>query len=250
MSLVKCSWPPAPENLTLADDAVHVWCVDLQRSPTEIAALFQLLAADERQRAEQFYFERDRHSFTVCRGLLRVVLGRYLGQSPDTIQFCYGDRGKPALASEVMPLQFNVSHSHGMALYAITLKARVGVDLEKMRSLRDVEQLTRRFFAEREAELISQLYGDAQQQAFFNAWTRKEAFLKATGHGLAYELNQVEVSLLPGEPAQLLRIPGEEKTSHAWWLQALEPLPGYAAALVVEGQPQQLDCWQLPDELL
>jgi 4'-phosphopantetheinyl transferase len=227
----------------LSNNDVHVWRASLEQPVAQIQKLAQTLSEDERVRAERFYLERDRKHFTVGRGLLRTILSHYLKIEPDQLRFCYGPRGKPALVpSNHSTLQFNLSHSQGIAVYAITRDRQIGIDLEYMRPTSDIEQLAKRFFSPREYTAIRSLSPNQKPEAFFNAWTRKEAYLKATGEGLAH-LETIEVSLLPGEPARLLNV-GDSQASVAWSLQALTPATNYVAALAVEGHDWHLTCWQ------
>jgi 4'-phosphopantetheinyl transferase len=237
-------WNRPPDNVVLSSQDVHVWRAELEQPTAWIEKLLQTLSEDEQIRAKRFYYERDRKHFIVGRGLLRTILGRYIGVAPQQIQFCYGSRGKPSLAATGTDsaIQFNLSHSQGLALYAITRDRQIGVDLEYIRSTSDVEKLAQRFFSPRESAIIHSLPLDQKQIAFFHAWTCKEAYLKATGEGLA-QLEQVEVSLDLEEPPRLLSIK-ENCQPPTWWsLQALTPAADYMATLAVEGQNWHLACW-------
>ncbi len=244
----KLLWELPPTHWELSSNAVHVWCASLEQDATRIQQLARTLSEDELTRAKRFYFERDRNHFIVGRGLLRTILREYTGIEPNQIEFTYGTRGKPALKHPANHnrLQFNVSHSQGLILYAITCDRAIGIDLECIRPTSDVESLAKRFFSAREYAAISNLPPQQKQEAFFNAWTRKEAYLKATGEGLA-QLEQVEVSLIPGEPPQLLSIQQDVQAAKQWSLQALTPATGYIAAVAVEGHDWCLNCWQWPE---
>ncbi|HIK29072.1 MAG TPA: 4'-phosphopantetheinyl transferase superfamily protein [Oscillatoriaceae cyanobacterium M7585_C2015_266] len=206
--------------------------------------LAAVLSEDELQRAEGFYLDRDRHRFIVGRGILRTILARYLNKEAREIKFCYGCRGKPALANSNKQLYFNVSHSGGIALYAIAHKREVGIDIEQIREMPDAVAIATQFFSERENAALYALPAEQRLQAFFHAWTRKEAYLKAKGDGLAQPLNSVEVSLAPGEPAQLLRIDGSPAAASRWALADINPAPGFAAALATEAGNFSLAYWQ------
>lgn len=245
------SWNIPPADLVLSSHDVHVWRASLEQSATQVQQLAQILSEDERVRAERFYFERDRKHFTVARGVLRTILGRYLNIEPKQLKFSYGFRGKPALDNTQADsrLQFNLSHSHGLALYAVTRDRQIGIDLEQIRPTSDLEKLAKRFFSSREHAEICSLAPNQKQEAFFNAWTRKEAYLKATGEGLA-QLEQIEVSLVPGEPAALLNIQQDSQAAARWSLQSLIPATGYVAALAAEGHDWHLTCWQWAEEFI
>ena len=192
---------------------MHVWRAALDVPESQVRSLWDTLTADERQRAEHYVFEKDRTHFVVARGLLRVLLGRYLRQDPPHLRFTYGPHGKPALATDTGggALRFNVSHSHGLALYAITRGREVGVDVERIRPEVAQEKIAERFFSPREVTLLRALPAPLQATAFFACWTRKEAYIKATGEGLTLPLDQFDVSLLPGEPPRSCAPPGTHR---------------------------------------
>lgn len=250
MDAPESEWNSPPESLILEDDEVHVWRATLDLPPTDVQALEQILAPDERIRANKFHFLKDRNHFIVARGVLRAILGRYLSRDPRMLQFCYSQYGKPALTTEACsgPLYFNVSHSHGMALYAFSGNLNNGVDIEYIRTDIECEQIAGRFFSPHEVRMLLAVPKKVQQEAFFNCWTRKEAYIKARGLGLSLDLNQFDVSLIPGEPAAILNIREEGQDVSRWSLHALSPAPGYKAALAVEGHPSSIKCWQWTKE--
>jgi 4'-phosphopantetheinyl transferase len=185
----------------------------------------------------------------VARGLLRAILGRYLGCSPADVRFCYGPRGKPALndARGGEALRFNLSHSRGIALYAVTRGREVGVDVEAIRPEVEIASVARRVFSPSERATLHSLPPELQSEAFFNGWTRKEAFIKATGEGLARPLDEFDVSIAPGEPARLLATQPDADEAARWTLRELLPGPGYRAAVAVEGTGWRLAYWRWPD---
>lgn len=239
-------WGPPPANLLLPSDSIHVWCVSLDQSPSRIRHLAQVLAGDERMKAERYHFAQDRRRFIAGRGLLRTILGRYLRIEPSRLQFRYACHGKPALTESFCGgmLRFNLSHSQEFALYAITRGREIGIDLECIRPISDVEQLAARCFSAHENTVFRALPAHERLEAFFNCWTRKEAYLKALGDGMARPLDGFDVSLAPGEPARLLRIEGDPQEASHWFLQELTPASGYVAALAGEGHDWQLKCWR------
>jgi 4'-phosphopantetheinyl transferase len=197
-------------------------------------------------RARRFVFEQHRHHFIAGRGLLRLILGRYLEIEPDRLQFEYGPQGKPELtgAAASSRLTFNLSHSGGLALYAVTYSRQIGVDVEAVRQLEDMEMMAYRFFSATEHTALMTLPPEERPVGFFNCWTRKEAYIKAVGDGLMYPLHKFDVSLQPGRPAELLRVQNDPAAVSRWSLQHLEPAPGYVGALAVAGKTWQLACWQ------
>lgn len=246
------SWYPPPKVLTLGSDEVHVWRASLDLPASRVRGLLQTLAADERARAERFYFQKDREHFIVARGVLRDILGRYLDMQPGQLRFCYSPNGKPALArkSGGDALRFNLSHSHGLALYAFTCGREIGVDIERIRTDFPCEQIAKRFFSPQEYAVFHTLPDSLKQEAFFTFWTCKEAYLKARGDGLLLPLNQFEVSLEKGgtEPVTVLNTKGDSHEDSPWTLHKLPFCPGYVAALVVEGHELQLKYWQWTEE--
>jgi 4'-phosphopantetheinyl transferase len=248
MNLPTLPWRPAPETLILHRDEVHVWRAPLDLPEVQVCRLWSILAGDERQRAERYVFEKDRRHFVVARGVLRVLLGRYLQQDQQQLCFTYGSHGKPALVTATTGelLHFNVSHSHGLALYAMTHGRELGVDVELIRPAVAQEMIAERFFSSREVTILRALPGALQGTAFFACWTRKEAFIKAKGDGLALPLDQFDVSLAPGEPAALLRTAWDPQEAARWTMQDLAPAPGYRAAVAVAGHDWRLVCWDGP----
>lgn len=234
-------WERAPESFRLAPEAVHVWMASLDALPAE--EMLVRLSADERARAERFCFEADRRRFVAGRGLLRGLLGLYLDVDPRGLRFAYGRRGKPSLATADR-LRFNVAHSGGLALLAFARDRELGVDIERERPLPEANAIAERYFSAREGAELRRLPETERAGGFFRCWTRKEAFIKATGEGLSQPLDAFDVSFASGEPARLLRVEGRPEEGGRWWLQDLAPAPGFAGALAVEGRPADLAGWK------
>lgn len=211
--------------------------------------LWQFLVPGEQARAERFIFPKDRTHFVVARGLLRVLLGRYLQRYPQHLYFDYGPHGKPELAPDTGDgsLHFNVSHSHGLALYAITRQRDIGVDVEHVRPGFAEEHIAERFFSPREVAVLRALPVALQSTAFFACWTRKEAFIKARGDGLSLPLDQFDVAFAPGKPAALLYTAWDSHEAARWTLRDLAPGVGYMGAVAVAGHAWQLACWHVPE---
>lgn len=243
-------WSPPARDPELSPHAVHVWRTAIHVPERCLADLRGLLAPGERVRARRFRFERDRRRFTVARGVLRRLLGRYLHVEPAAVELRYGAHGKPRLPEEADGggVRFNLSHSRGWALHAFALGREVGVDVERMRPDTDVARTARRFFSPAEADALMGVAPGRRREAFFECWTRKEAFVKARGEGVALGLRRFEVSLRPGEPAALLRFEGDPAEPARWSLCALDPGEGYKAALAVEGRGWDLACWDYPHD--
>jgi 4'-phosphopantetheinyl transferase len=243
-------WPPAPENVVLAADEIHLWSWPLDLPASRIEALRRALSEEEGRRADRFRTGQLRNRFVAGRGTLRSVLARYLGLQPRQLQLTYEPLGKPVLATAVGPgrLHFNISHSHGLALLAVADGREVGVDLEQIRPMPNAARLVERFFSPQENRQWRRLPPEAQPTAFFQAWTRKEAWLKAIGSGLSFPLSQFCVSLLPGEQARVLSIRGDTAEAAQWWLDSCEPSPGYVAAVAVQGRPAAIRRWAVQQD--
>jgi 4'-phosphopantetheinyl transferase len=228
---------PSSANISIYPHEVHVWSAYLTVSMLQVGAFEQTLTTDERHRANRFRFEPDKTRFIASRGILRDILSRYLNLEPGQVQFAYGEYGKPRLASMIKHagLEFNLSHSGEMAMYAIAHQTQVGIDLEQLRFLNNLEQLARQCLSPRELQAFLTLEPAQQQTTFFHYWTGKEAYLKAVGKGLSVPLEQIEIPLDIRQPTQ---VRSEESgfQSHDWYLQTVPSIAGYIAALVVEGQ--------------
>ena len=240
--MLNSTWPLSPKNIHLDENAIDVWLVDLEQSDMVRAKLWPLLNEEEQARAKRFYFDIHRNHFIVGRGLLRILLGRYLNVAPDKIVFAYGEHGKPFLPNT--NLNFNISHSYGMALLAFTHGRELGVDIEQIRPLEDAAAIAKMNFSAKEVTEYTAVPDAQKPLAFYNCWTRKEAFIKAIGEGLTCPLDSFDVTLIPGEPAQLLQVKGSTAEANKWRLQSLNPVEGYVAAIIATGQDWQLNCWQ------
>jgi 4'-phosphopantetheinyl transferase len=236
----------------LAAGEVHVWSLPLDISQCSLASVAEFLSPDERKRADRFRFEGPRIRFLAGRALLRVILGRYCNLPPERLRFHYGPNGKPELTPvegarrKCGALHFNLAHSEGVGVLAVTQTGPVGVDVEQVRRLLEFKELVGQFFSVREAAEFSSLPREQQPAAFFNLWTRKEALLKATGEGIARSLNRVEVSFLPGEPARVLSLPTEPWAGCEWSLVDLAISPAYAGALALPVRNVVVSQFQIP----
>ncbi|HEY0170029.1 MAG TPA: 4'-phosphopantetheinyl transferase superfamily protein [Pyrinomonadaceae bacterium] len=241
-------WLEAPERPLLREGEAHVWRASLEPDAPALRRLWETLSADERQRADRFHFQRDREHFVAARGGLRGILGRYTGAAPQTLRFSYDGYGKPSLSggAGAVPPRFNVSHSGGLALYAVTDGREVGVDIERVREDFAGLDIAERFFSPDEVAALSAVPAGERATAFFDCWTRKEAYIKARGLGLSHPLHLFTVSLTPGRPAALLRTDDDPQEAARWSLVELSPGEGYRAALAIEGEVSSLRCWRWP----
>jgi 4'-phosphopantetheinyl transferase len=238
-------WPVPNETPALTDGAVHVWRIRLDLLPPQIASLRCVLTDDERVRADRFHADRHRHRFIACRAQVRQLLAGYLNERPEKIDFRHGPQGKPALGALWVDsgIDFNVSNSHDMALCAVAWHCELGVDIEHLREGRDHEGLAARFFAPQEVAALNAIPADRRIEAFLRCWTRKEAVLKAVGIGLSFPLDRLVVTLAPSEPARVMAFDGTQAAAANWWLEHLEPAPGYVGALAAPGDRREVCRW-------
>jgi 4'-phosphopantetheinyl transferase len=224
----------AKQNLT-GPSEVHLWWSALNASePVNDALATAMLSSDERERAARFHFAHDQHRFILAHGMLRRVLAMYVDRRPQEIRFDYGAHGKPRLADS--DVTFNLAHSHDIVVCAIARGRQVGVDVEHIEPMRDWEQIAAKTFSRAEQEALFALEPDQQLVGFFNCWTRKEAYVKARGDGLAIPLDSFDVSLKPGEPAVLLGNRLDASQVGRWALASIEPVKDYVGAIAVQGQ--------------
>lgn len=239
------NWPASPQKPLLAHDEIHLWVANLDLPDIEIGNFFNTLSIDEAERAKRFVHEKDRKHFIVGRGILRNILGKYQNINPDKLIFSYAEKGKPELivAQNNQNLQFNISHSNGIALFAITIIGDVGVDLEYCKQRIDTLSIAKRFFAQEEVAELMKLPKDQQIKGFYNIWTCKEAFIKALGAGLFQQLDQFVVNVVIDSPAQLLSWQDNPTEVKEWSLFNLDLIPEFAAAIAIKSKHVKLQKW-------
>jgi 4'-phosphopantetheinyl transferase len=232
-------------GLALPEDEVQLWRVDLDAIRGEESRWQGRLSPDESKRALRFHFPSDRQRFVASRALLRTILAAYLDADPVNVEFSYSKKEKPSLAGghATSGITFNLSHSGGIALYAFTRGREIGVDVEQVRGDFDVEPIARRFFSAQEQIHLNDLPKAERVEAFFRCWTRKEAYLKATGSGLSLPLSQFDVSLGAGETNALLATRPDASEAERWVLREVPGGVGYSAALCVSGRGWRLNHW-------
>lgn len=229
-------WSAPSKDLALPEDEIHIWRANLDLRPEVLNRLKATLDNVEQSRAARFHFLHDRDHFIACRGILRELLGEYLGSSPFSIEFCYGAYGKPAHLPEESqsPIRFNISHSHGFAVLAFARSREIGIDLEPICPEFAGEEIAERYFSTRELAELRALPAARRPEGFFLCWTRKEAYVKARGLGLQVPLDSFSVTLTPNEPEIL-----QSADSLRWTLRSFEPAPNFRAAIVGEGRDWQ-----------
>ena len=246
METISHLWSPAPKDLTLADNEVHVWQAEVELPSSQVQRLRGILTDDELDRADRFSFEIDRQRFIAARGILRSILSCYITIYPGHLRFYYNQYGKPSLASEFSPylLNFNLSHSGNTALYAITRNMEIGVDVERVLSDFEYEEIAKRFFSVNEVAILRTIPIEKKLEAFYTCWTRKEAYIKAHGKGLSLPLDSFDVSFAPWEPPMLLMTKGEAQECSLWTLVDLKPGLAYMGALAVKGTGCRFRYWE------
>jgi len=242
------AWVAAPDSVCASEDEAQVWRAHLDCTPSQLSQFEALLNAEETVRARRFRFAVHRNRFVARRGLLRLLLGRYLQVSPESLRLEYTPHGKPSLAKRyASDIRFNLSHSQDVALFVVTLGREAGIDVERIQPDFSDHAIPERFFTPREASTLRALPVSQQSAAFFELWARKEAYVKARGQGLSLPLDSFEVPLDDGEPVKLLHVERAPEAAACWTMRTLRPAPGYAGALAVEGTVCMLRCWNWPD---
>ena len=227
-------WKSAPPPIFLGDNEVHFWLAAVPDCLEDFTRLRDVLDAEERDRAARFHFERDRERYIVARGILRLLLSTYLGSS--RFMLTTNEFGKPFLQPPHDTLQFNMSHSRDLALFGFTRRNEIGADVERIRPDFATQEIANRFFAPDEAAALAQLGESERAGAFFNCWTRKEAYIKARGIGLSLGLSTFAVTLRPGEPAALVRVDNDASARGRWTMLSLDVGADYRAAAAFEGR--------------
>jgi len=221
--------------LLLPENEIHIWKIPLVQSIHTIETFEGALSQDEHSRSARYHFEKDKQKFIIARGSLRMILGQYLNISPDQIEFIYNDYGKPGLDKGCgdKKISFNLAHSDNWAVCAIVNKHIIGIDIEKIRTLPDVAQIAERFFSDAEFADYQIVLEEHKISAFFNCWTRKEAFIKAIGEGLSHPLDKFIVTLADNVPAKLVEVEDDPDEAANWEMISFNPAPGYIGAVAI-----------------
>jgi 4'-phosphopantetheinyl transferase len=237
----KLIWRRQTPEFEFIHDEVHVWRARLGLHTEMLERLRANLKPEERARAARFVFPTDGNNFVVARGILRELLGAYTQCLPGELDFAYGPQGKPSLRTMHggSTVRFNLSHSHGLAVYAFSRHRALGIDIELIQPNFAGEEIAQRFFSPAELAELRSLPPELRNTGFFTCWTRKEAYVKAREEGLQIPLASFDVSLRPEKP-EVLRC----DDSFRWELHSFEPAPQFVGALVTEGKDAQVRCWE------
>jgi 4'-phosphopantetheinyl transferase len=229
-------WRPAPAFPQLAAGDAHVWRIPIGPE-LPVSQCWTLLSADEQAHASKLRHDADRNAYVLAHGAMRMILASYARSAPRDLRFHHGQFGKPALApsGSSLPLDFSLAHSGELALLAVARDRAVGIDVSGVDPAADIAGVAERFFSPVERQTLRSLRGSPERtvDAFYAAWTRKEAYVKATGHGLARGLDHFDVSFAPGEAPRLLADRLDADAPSRWTIFAVDAGAGYSAALVV-----------------
>jgi 4'-phosphopantetheinyl transferase len=217
----------------LCRDEVQVWTAAIPTDESQVTAVGHLLSPDEHARADRFLVPEPRRQFVFSRALLRQLLGACLHVDPTAMAFGTGARGKPFLLQSTSDtdLRFNLSHARSLVAVGLARGSELGVDVEWVHHLPDWSRVATRIFSARELDELYALPERQRREAFFNGWTRKEAYLKATGEGLIDALDGIEVALAPDREPRLLRLSGDADGARRWTLRAIPVPEGFAGAV-------------------
>jgi 4'-phosphopantetheinyl transferase len=239
-------WSRPPAKLQLDKRYIDVWQSPVRLPAEQLEKYANSLSAEERQRAAKFAIPDKYEEYVVSHGLLRKSLAHVLGRAVSEFEFDYGASRKPFLKktdASQNPV-FNISHSHGQVLVAISMNRNIGVDIEKIRNNVEYEKLALRFFSAAEHAALMQLPETQRVAAFFATWTRKEAFVKAVGKGIAFGLSEFEVNIDPLESPKMLVTRWDPTDVEKWLLASIETENDYFATVASDGGQFQLRCWQ------
>ncbi len=222
-----------PMDTNIIANSTHLWYCNFDENLKNLQHYGTVLSDDEAARSLRFKFLKDRQSYIISRGILRILLGKYTHTKPEQLAFIYGKYGKPSLNS---PIKFNISHSGNMAVFGFTINDEIGVDIEYIKPDVEVMHLVENFFSETEIAMLKSLPEAIQKKAFYRCWTRKEAFIKAEGSGLSFPLDQFSVSVDDDEVANLLETKWNTNKKNNWALHSCVPKADYIAAVAVENK--------------
>jgi 4'-phosphopantetheinyl transferase len=231
-------------NFIFRKDEVKIWQMDLDKLSHKLPYLYTILSADEKERAARYHFESGQRRFIIGRGVLRTILSRLINEYPVKIKFIYNEFGKPSLDKSEHPecdIKFNLAHSDSFMIAAFSKKREIGIDCELIREEYSDLNIAKRFFSESEFEELTTLPFEMRSKAFFNCWTRKEAFIKATGKGISAGLNSFGVTVHPDKPAKLTFVNGSPEEVNKWYLSDIKVSDGLSATFAVEKDDKQLD---------
>ena len=229
-------------------EELHIWWANLRDFDLAIPALKSVLSPSEQAKAEKFRQPRDKDNFIIRRGMLRILLANYVGQSPSSLNFAVGTNGKPELQTHLSRdgVHFNLSQSGDLVLYSMTGACPVGVDVEFIQPIPQCERIAREFFSPAEAESLVALSEDLRVKRFYDLWTRKEALLKATGLGLGSGRMGRYISQAQSGLMSFDNLSQAFRMASGWYVRSLSPVAGYIAAVAFRKPNLDLICRGTP----
>ena len=218
------------EGVELSEKQVHIFLLHLDKYDDK--QLYNILSDDEKQRADKLKIELKKKQFIVSRSVLRKVISKSIGQPHDDIAVYYGEHNKPFIKDKYnnKAIEFNVSHSEECVLIALTLGNKIGIDVEKVSPDIDHIALSKRFFSKNENDQLERISSDKKLDTFYRIWTRKEAFIKATGEGMTCGLDKFSVSSKREAKSKVV-IEQEKNCNEEWYCFNLMDIDHYEAAL-------------------
>lgn len=232
------------KNPVLAAGEIHLWKIHKQEHLDRYEVYWELLSDQEKKKAMHFRFYKDKSCYVIAKGVLRTLLGAYLKCDPTSISIKYAHNGKPFVFNE-MEIHFNVSHAKDCILIGFAKKHEIGVDVEYVDRPVEVELIARSFFSSEEVTQLLAIDQKYQNQAFYNCWTRKEAFIKALGEGLSFPLDQFVVSLDSIEDARLITTLWDLEEKSHWFLTSVVPCDNYVGAVALRGAIDSVTYWKV-----
>ena len=240
------AWSTKPKDRVLREGEVHVWLANLELEIYAMPKFLRDLSLTERTRAQRLQFDHDRRRFVIAKGLLRNLLGSYMGMKPYEIQFTLGPSGKPEIAQQLQtrhePIYFNQAHSGHLGMYAFCRSRRVGVDIEEVRPFPDMDQVAALLFSQHELDGFQKLGDEDRKKIFFDTWTCKEAFVKALGKGLTLPLNHFELAPACGTLNRIVQNHDRPLQPSNWFVKKIPVSDHFAAAVCAEGEGWKLHC--------
>ena len=223
-----------PKKLNLTDNEVHIWIANLDQ--IILRGDEERLPLSERIRADKYHYQIHKNRYIIQHTLLRLIIGHYQGIGFFEGEFYLGEHRKPYLSgiNGKDTICFNISNSDSMGIFAFSKNLEIGVDIELVRDIPEMDKIVEQFFSAKEKDFLRSLPENRKKKAFYSCWTRKEAFLKAIGDGLVQSLDKFDLDLIPGELTRILRMGEDSKIESRWFIQNLKPAPNYVGAFAVK----------------
>lgn len=240
-------WKNPSDTFSLKENHVDIWRIFISEQINFLDDYNELLSKKEIKKSKAYAFEKDKNSYLIRHAALRQLIGSYLNIEPNSIKFDTQGNDKPILKTP-QTLKFNLSHSGDMILIAISPNLEVGIDVEMNKPLPDFANIVKSYFSKNEIDKLFNLSETDQLEGFYNCWTRKEAYIKATGQGLSTPLDQFSVSLIPGAAPKLTRVEWDPDELDNWTMFHIDAAQDYIGALCAAGESIQTSWWNFQVE--